>query len=321
MGDSHGFIPPVPSAAPPAPKPEATAVPVIEQPASVTQPENHRLPHVHSVNTALPDLIELRGIRQVYPGKRRGDPEAIVIDDLDLLVEDVPNRGQFAVVLGPSGCGKSTLLRYIAGLQKPTKGEVLLRGRPIQRGQSVSMVFQQYSSLPWYSVLQNVELGLRFRNVPPKERRDRAMEMIKKVGLAGHEHKYAKYGTLSGGQLQRVAIARALVASPDMVLMDEPFGALDSQTRHKMQLLISEIWESREMTVVFVTHDIEEAVFLGDDIYVMDTNPASIVKRLRVELPLHRDRDTKRTPEFHKIVDEIEDFMQQVERTSLSQKQ
>ena len=273
----------------------------------------HKLPSVHPANSALPDLIELRGIRQVYPGKKRKDPPVVVIDDLNLLVEDKPNQGQFVVVLGPSGCGKSTLLRYIAGLQVPTVGSVLLRGQPIRRGQSVSMVFQQYSSLPWFSVLQNVELGLRFRNVPKEERRERAMEMIRKVGLEGHEYKYAKYPVLSGGQLQRVAIARALVASPDMVLMDEPFGALDSQTRGKMQLLISDLWESREMTVVFVTHDIEEAVFLGDDIYIMDANPASIVRAFHVDLPLHRDRETKRTPEFRKIADEIDYFMRSLE--------
>lgn len=311
MGDTHGLIPPVPPPTPP------TSPAMIAANPEQAKPENHRLAHVHSMNTELPDLIELRGIRQVYPGKKRGEAPVTVIEDLDLLIEDKPNEGQFPVILGASGCGKSTLLRYIAGLQVPTSGSVLLRGQPIRRGQSVSMVFQQYSSLPWYTVLQNVELGLRFRGVSPKERKDRAMEMIRKVGLSGHEHKFAKYGPLSGGQLQRVALARALVASPDMVLMDEPFGALDSQTRGKMQLLIADIWEKREMTVVFVTHDIEEAVFLGDDIYIMDSNPAAIVRKMHVDLPLHRDRETKRSPEFHRIVDEIEDFMRVVEESSI----
>lgn len=263
---------------------------------------------VQFINTELNDVIELKNIRQTYADKITGE-EKIVIDGLNLLIEDKPGQGQFVVMLGESGCGKSTVLRYIAGLQEPTAGEVLINGKPRTRDFRAGMVFQQYSSCPWLSVLENVALGLEFSGVPKKERTERAMEMIKKVGLEGHEHKYAQYPILSGGQLQRVAIARSLVASPNILLMDEPFGALDINTRLQMQDMLMSIWEEMKPTIIFVTHDIPEAVYLGDDIYVMGRNPGNIRHHVPVQLPHTSIGELKRSKPFNDLVYNIEDMM------------
>jgi NitT/TauT family transport system ATP-binding protein len=260
---------------------------------------------VSFTNTEFPDIINLTNISQSYDGKN-------IIKDFNLLIEDKPSQGQFVVILGASGCGKSTILRYICGLQQPTSGEVLIHNKRIDGSQRVGMVFQQYSSLPWLTVLENVALGLQFKGVSEKERNDKAMEMIALVGLSGHENKYAQYPTLSGGQLQRVAIARSLLSNPDILLMDEPFGALDVNTRLQMQDLLMEIWHKFHLTVVFITHDISEAVYLADDIYIMKAPPSHIVHHIKVNLPLQRNRDTKREQRFIEIVREVEDKMVQV---------
>lgn len=267
---------------------------------------------VQMINTELPDIIELKNIRQVY---NDGDNENVVINDLNLLIEDHPTKGEFIVILGASGCGKSTVLRYICGLQPPTSGEVLISGRPRQADDRIGMVFQKYSSLEHMSVLDNVGLGLRYRGVPKQERNEKAMEMIVKVGLEGHENKYAKYPNLSGGQLQRVAIARSLAYESKILLMDEPFGALDIETRAQMQDLLADIWASIHPTVVMVTHDIAEAVYLGDKIYVMGRNPGNIRKDFTSPLPFDRVRSMKREPSFIKAVQEIEDYMTSMETT------
>lgn len=255
-------------------------------------------------DTQLNNIIEMRGISQSYDGG-----QSHIIQDLSFLVENKPETGEFVSILGMSGSGKSTLLRYIAGLQQPTTGEVLVRGKAVGPDNRVSMVFQQYSSLPWMTVLDNVALGLQFKGVSKEEREDLAMEMIHKVGLAGHERKYAQYPTLSGGQLQRIAIARSLLASPDIILMDEPFGALDIKTRLQMQDMLAEIWTDIHPTVVFVTHDISEAVYLGDDIYILKSAPSHFVEHIKVDLPYQRNRALKRTPAFTELVQEVEDKM------------
>ena len=262
---------------------------------------------VQMINTELPDILELKNVRQAY--KDSNGKERVVIDGLNLLIEDLPGKGEFVVILGSSGCGKSHILRYLSGLQTPTSGEILISGRPRVSTDYVGMVFQAYSSLEHYTVLENVALGLKYRGVPKKEREAKAMEMIKKVGLEGHENKFAKAPTLSGGQLQRVAIARSLAYDSKILLMDEPFGALDIETRGKMQDLLAEIWTSIEPTIIMVTHAIDEAVYLGDRIYVMGGSPSNIIKEFVSPLPLARNRQMKRESSFIHMVQEIEDFM------------
>jgi NitT/TauT family transport system ATP-binding protein len=258
-------------------------------------------------NTPLPDIIELKDINQSYEDNK------YVIKDLNCLIENKPKQNQFVCLLGPSGCGKSTLLRYVAGLQEPTSGKVLLYGKERTDKDIVGMVFQKYSSFPWLTVLRNVSLGLELQGVNNKEALEKAMDMIKKVGLAGQEHKFAQYPTLSGGQLQRVALARSLLANPKILLMDEPFGALDINTRLQMQELLVKIWvELEEMTVMFVTHDIAESVYLGDEIWIMDTNPGKVIERIQVDLPLERNKLMKRDKKFVNIVYDIEDKMMQL---------
>ncbi|MDD5589162.1 MAG: ABC transporter ATP-binding protein [Candidatus Nanoarchaeia archaeon] len=256
-------------------------------------------------NPEWPDVIELKNINQTYDNGK-----SWIIKDLNLLVENKPHSNQFITILGKSGCGKSSLLRYIAGLQRPTSGELKLYGKTVTKNSVVGMVFQKYSSLPWLSVLDNVGLGLEFQDVPKKERAEKSMEMMKLVGLEGQEKKYAQYPTLSGGQLQRVAIARSLLANPKILLMDEPFGALDIYTRRKMQELLIKIWNTMEdMTVIFVTHDIPEAIYLSEEIFIMEANPGRIVERVVVDLPKDRTKELKRTKKFIDQVYDIEDKM------------
>jgi len=255
-------------------------------------------------DTELRNIIDLRGIGQSYDGGQNW-----IMKDLEFLIEDKPDQGQFVVILGMSGCGKSTLLRYMAGLQPPTEGTVLIDGKPLEEAQRVSMVFQRYSSLPWMTVLQNVGLGLQYKGINKQERDEKAMEMIQLVGLDGHQDKYAQYPTLSGGQLQRVAIARSLLANPAILLMDEPFGALDIRTRLQMQDLLSKIWHQFHSTIVFVTHDIPEAVYLADDIYIMKSAPSKFVRHIDVDLPMIRSRETKREKRYTELVHLVEDEM------------
>lgn len=281
-------------------------------------------------NPNLDNVIELKKVEQTYGN-------TTIIKDLDFIIEKASDKGRFTVILGPSGCGKSTLLRYIAGLQNPTNGEVLINGKPRTDEDHVGMVFQKYSSFPWRSVLENVYYGievqskmmdrLRIRlsklpllgSIPffknkGEEVYQKAMTMIKTVGLEGHEHKYAQYPTLSGGQLQRVAIARSLLSTPDILLMDEPFGALDVPTRLQMQDMLVEIWEKLNPTVVLVTHDIPEAVYLADDIYIMSHAPSKIAHHIDVAavLPYNR-KGIKRDPKFTQLVHKVEDLMMQVD--------
>lgn len=258
-------------------------------------------------DTDLPNIIDLQQIDQSYDGGKTW-----ILKDLTFLIEDKPEQGQFATILGPSGCGKSTVLRYIAGLQNATKGSVLLKGKAVDTDNRVSMVFQQYSSLPWMTVLDNVGLALRYKGLLKKERDEKALEMIELVGLAGHENKFAQYPTLSGGQLQRIAIARSLLANPEILLMDEPFGALDVGTRLQMQDLLLKLWMKFHPTIIFVTHDISEAVYLSDDIYIMKKAPSKFVEHIKVDLPYPRSRATKREPRFEELVHIVEDKMVEV---------
>ena len=259
----------------------------------------------------LHNIIELRNVSQSYDGG-----ENWVIKDLNFLVEDKPDQGQFVIILGMSGCGKSTLLRYISGLQTPTSGEVYVKEKLVDKDTRIPMVFQEYSSLPWKTVLDNVGLALEYQGVKKKERDERAMEIIKLVGLEGHEKKYAIYPTLSGGQLQRVAIARSILSNPEIILMDEPFGALDIKTRLQMQDLITDLWEKFHSTIIFVTHDISEAVYLGDDIYIMRAKPGQFAQHIKVDLPLNRTREIKRDKLYTELVHHVEDSMINIAETT-----
>lgn len=256
------------------------------------------------------NVINLKNIEQSYG---EGKSKVTVIKDFNLTIPDLAGRGEFITIMGASGCGKSTVLRYIAGLQKPTQGTVELHDKPITTSMQVGMVFQKYSSFEWLTVLENVAYGLMLRGIGKKEREAAAMEMIKNVGLEGHEHKYAKYPTLSGGQLQRVAIGRSLLANSSMLLLDEPFGALDIKTRSKQQMRLMDIFYKTHPTILMVTHDISEAVFLSDEIHIMGKPPANIVYSIKIPLGDNRDRDTKRSPEFIKLVQEVDDYMMALE--------
>ena len=256
------------------------------------------------------DIIELKNVTQKYPG----NPNS-VIENLSLLIEDEPNHGQYISILGRSGCGKSTLLRYICGLQHPTSGEVLMNGKPISPSDRAGMIFQQYSSFPWLTVYQNIEFGLNLKGESEKMKREKVMAMIQVMGLDGHENKYARYPVLSGGQLQRVAIARSLVANPRILMMDEPFGALDIGTRSAMQDMLLSLWQTLHPTIVLITHDIAEAVYVSDYVYVMSANPGKIVERYKIDLG-PRNKQTKRSQKFNEYVYQIEDKMEELKLIS-----
>jgi NitT/TauT family transport system ATP-binding protein len=242
------------------------------------------------------------------------------IKDVSFVVEDIPNKMEFVTILGPSGCGKSTVLRLIAGLtpQHPaTSGTVLVQGKPvIAPGADRGMVFQDYSSFDNRTVEDNVAFGLECRGVAADERRERAREWIKKVGL-DVDRDAAKYPhQLSGGMRQRVAIARTLILNPRIILMDEPFGALDPATRLRMQDLLVSLSREAQATVFFVTHSIEEAVYLGDRTYVFSSCPGTILKELAVPPPDFPAKDMQRQPAFMEIVFQIRDMIESLESST-----
>lgn len=217
----------------------------------------------------------------------KGRAPVVALEDISLTV---PDR-EFAVIVGPSGCGKSSLLNLIAGLGQPSAGAIYVDGERVTRpGRDRGMVFQSYTLFPWLTVQKNVEFGPSLRRVSGQQRAQIARHYIKEVALTGFESAYPTQ--LSGGMMQRAALARALANDPKVLLMDEPFGALDSQTRSIMQELLLQIWEHSQKTVLFVTHDIEEALFLGDQVYVMSARPGKIKERIEVPIPRPRAVDT-----------------------------
>jgi NitT/TauT family transport system ATP-binding protein len=235
--------------------------------------------------------LSLRDISVAFQG--RGGREIAAVDRLSL---DVADR-EIVSIVGPSGCGKSTLLRLIAGLVPPTTGEIRLDGRVVTApGADRGMVFQSYTLFPWLTVQGNVEFGPRLRGLDAAYCREVAARFIQMVGLVGFEHAYPK--ELSGGMMQRVAIARALANDPEVLLMDEPFGALDAQTRVFMQELLLDIWQKTPKTILFVTHDIDEALFLGDRVYVMTARPGRFRDEVRLDLPRPRTLEITMSPGF-----------------------
>ncbi|OYQ10461.1 sulfonate ABC transporter ATP-binding protein [Pseudomonas mandelii] len=213
-------------------------------------------------------------------------PDGGMFTALEQVSFEVPDQ-QFAVLVGPSGCGKSSLLYLTAGLNEPTEGEIYVGGQQVQGpGADRGMVFQSYTLFPWLTVRQNVEFGLKRRGMAAVQRKEIVDYYVNEVGLTGFADNYAKQ--LSGGMMQRVAIARALANDPQILLMDEPFGALDSQTRLQMQQLLLRVWGNSKKTVLFVTHDIDEAILLGDRVYVMGARPGRIKQIL--DVPIERPR-------------------------------
>jgi ABC-type nitrate/sulfonate/bicarbonate transport system ATPase subunit len=214
------------------------------------------------------------------------------------------NEHEFLTILGPSGCGKSTLLRIVAGLDRHDAGEVILDGRPIAGpGSDRGMVFQSYTLFPWLTVRDNVCFGLRERRISRPQQLEIAQDYLAQVGLSGFEHHYPRQ--LSGGMQQRVAIARALANGPRILLMDEPFGALDHQTRELMQELLLDVWQANRKTVLFVTHDIDEAIFMGTRVAVMTARPGRIKLDRSIELAYPRHYSIKTSPPFAAIKSEL----------------
>ncbi|NVK33970.1 MAG: ABC transporter ATP-binding protein [Rhodobacteraceae bacterium] len=234
----------------------------------------------------------------------KGKPIVTALDDVSLSVE----HNTFSVIVGPSGCGKSTLLRLVAGLETATSGSLMLDDKPIigpsaDRG----MVFQSYTLFPWLTVRENVMFGPKLKKLPKAECEAIADDLISAVHLNGFEASYPK--ELSGGMRQRVALARALANDPQILLMDEPFGALDSQTRQLMQELLLEIWQTRRKTVLFITHDIDEAIFLGDEVHVMSARPGRIKSTLNIEIERPRNIDVLTSTSFMEYKREILSLM------------
>jgi ABC-type nitrate/sulfonate/bicarbonate transport system ATPase subunit len=276
----------------------------------------HVLSHVREADElAKPPVVQFRGVTKTY---NFGLPNAFTaIRDVTFLVEDLPDKGEFVSILGPSGCGKSTILRLIAGLEPqhpPTEGDVLVQGRQVAGpGADRGMVFQDYTSFDHRTVLENVTFGLECMGVARQQREQLGRHWIERVGLnvANDQRKFPR--ELSGGMRQRVAIARTLILRPRIILMDEPFGALDPNTRMNMQDLLVSLWKEVEATVFFVTHSIEEAVYLGDRIHILSSSPGTILEELEVAAPDRPAREMQREQRFQETVYYIRDLITRME--------
>jgi NitT/TauT family transport system ATP-binding protein len=237
--------------------------------------------------------IVLRDVRKTFA---LGNDEFVALDRISLDIAD----NEFVTAVGPSGCGKSTLMNILAGLEEPSAGEALVDGRPVDGpGPERGVIFQQYALFPWLTVRQNVEFGLRTAGVGKAERRERAEYFIKMVGLEQFADALPKM--LSGGMKQRCAIARAYAVNPSILLMDEPFGALDALTRVKLQEQLLATWSREKRTVVFITHDVDEAVFLANRVVVMAARPGRVFDVIDVDLPYPRTEDVRLSPEFGEL--------------------
>jgi NitT/TauT family transport system ATP-binding protein len=242
-------------------------------------------------------LIDIRGVWKEFAKAER---RVLALQDIDLRVA----QREFAAILGPSGCGKSTLLNMVAGFDRPTRGTVRAAGEEIlEPSPKRAVVFQEPALFPWYSVMDNVVFGPKTQGQSAAEYRARAAQIIEQVGLKGFEASYP--AELSGGMRQRVGIARVLIMQPQILLMDEPFGSLDAQTRSLMQELLLQVWERHQQTVLFVTHDIEEALLLADRVCVMTARPGRIKKSIDVRIPRPRAIEVTTSPEFNELRREV----------------
>jgi ABC-type nitrate/sulfonate/bicarbonate transport system ATPase subunit len=263
-----------------------------EKPVAIKSPEER--PHV----------VVFKNVTKTFG---EGPSAKVAIQDVSFVVEDLPNVGELVSVVGPSGCGKSTLLRMIAALDPhfpPTSGEIAIFGKPIHSpGADRGMVDQKYSLMPHLTVRDNIAFGLKLRGVSRKERRARACDWAKKVGLDGAEDKYPS--ELSGGMQQRVSIAATLILEPKILLMDEPFGALDPKIRMQMQELLIELWNEQQSTVFIVTHSVEEAIYLGDRVFRMGTKPGRLLEVLHAPRPAEPPEVMRKKPWFNDITQEL----------------
>jgi NitT/TauT family transport system ATP-binding protein len=259
---------------------------------------NASLPHFIAAHAAAASTILCSNVSKVYQTLEGEQIHALA--DIDLAVHE----GEFLSVVGPSGCGKSTLLRLLAGTLPKTAGEIFLRGSPVTGPRrDIGIVFQTATLLPWRNVLQNTLLPVDVQGLDRKTYTERAHNLLQMVGLTGFERKYPF--ELSGGMQQRVSITRALVHDPAVLLMDEPFGALDALTREQMNLDLQRIWAAAGKTVFFITHSISEAVFLADRVIVMSQRPGRVIAELSITFPRPRTLDVMGTPEFGRLVTEI----------------
>jgi NitT/TauT family transport system ATP-binding protein len=254
------------------------------------------------VGASGPDLmaayIQGRNVSLTFRPQNRAPVPALGSFDIDVA------EGEFVSIVGPSGCGKSTFLNILLGLIKPDSGEILMHGKKLSGpGTDRAMVFQDFGLLPWRTVEHNIELGLELKKVPAAKRRAIAARLSGLVGLAGFEHHYPH--ELSGGMKQRVGLARALATDPDVLLMDEPFAALDAQTRDLMQVELLRVWREAKKTVLFVTHQIDEAIYLSDRVMVMSKRPGRAKRTFTIDLPRPRDYEMRVTPQFNELKLEI----------------
>jgi len=278
---------------------------------------------VSATGAAAPDpaplgnVVEFQNVTKTFGHGGRG---FTAIRNVSFVVHDRPDHGEFVAILGPSGCGKSTVLRLIAGLRPhypASEGKVLVGGKPVNGpGADRGMVFQDYTSFDNRTVLANVAFGLECKGTPAKEREERAREWIGRVGLDVKRDASKFPHELSGGMRQRVAIARTLILHPRIILMDEPFGALDPPTRLNMQELLLKLWSDIEATVFFITHSIEEAVFLGDRVYIFSSSPGTILRELEVPPSDRPAREMQRSPKFLDMVFDIRDTIEKLESSN-----
>ncbi len=261
--------------------------------------ELDRESEIDSKGTVVTPKMEIRSLSKLF--SMRGDKSLTVLQDINLRI--YPR--EFVCLVGSSGCGKSTLLNIAAGLVPPTTGQVLVDGEDVTGlpGSDRGMVFQGYTLYPWRTVAQNVAFGLQLRKLPKVEQKERVSYFLDVVGLTQFANAYPKQ--LSGGMKQRVAIARALANEPSVLLMDEPFGALDAQTKEQMQQFLLNVWEKTHITVLMITHDVEEAIFLAQRVYVMGARPGRIKQVIETHLPEHHDLEIKLSPEFINIKRDI----------------
>ena len=248
--------------------------------------------------------LVIEGLEKVYTDAHSGE-EVVAIGDVSFTVDE----GEFVSVLGPSGCGKTTVLNTVAGFVRPTAGSVRVDGREVDRpGPDRGVVFQSHALFPWKTVLGNVAFGLRVKGLRRREREERGREFLELVGLSGFERRYPH--ELSGGMQQRLGVARVLANEPDVMLMDEPFASIDAQTRRRLQEDLTRIFEKRRPTVFFVTHDIDEAVFLSDRIVVLSQRPSAVQEIVHVDLPRPRTwREAVDAPKFRDTVAHVHDLL------------